>query len=298
MLDDTPIIADLIEDILPAESVHLFGGPSGAGKTRWLFQRMLDLCEGKDILDHKVPKPLTVGYVALDRPIKSILKTFKALGIDPDHPNFTIVSCATKSLTLVQIPALFDTIPDLILLDGIPTLLPSGDINKYHEVASFLKLCQKICEQYHTTIIGILHATKTKENERYLNPRQRIAGSVAWAAYSETIFVLEPIKPENSNDKRRTLWVLPRNSAEFTVDYTFNSQGQLVELKLQEEQDKYSILLQLIPTDKSITRDHILDLAFNLGIGRAQCDAWLAKTLEDGSIFKPEYGRYQRRKPN
>src|SRR4030095_11825091 len=153
------------------------------------------------------------------------------------------------------------------------------------------------CEQYNTTIIGILHSTKTKENERYLNPRQRIAGSVAWAAYSETILLLEPIKPENSNDHRRTLWVLPRNAAEFTVDYTFNENGQLVELAIQEEQDKYEILLQLIPVDNAITRDHILDLALNLGIGKTKCDAWLAQCLENGRLTKPSRGNYQRVKP-
>src|SRR4030095_5534108 len=104
------------------------------------------------------------------------------------------------------------------------------------------------------------------------NPRQRIAGSVAWAAYSETILLLEPIKPENSNDHRRTLWVLPRNAAEFTMDYTFNDKGQLVELSVVEQEDCFYLLLHQIPTNLMYNRDQIIAMAFKLGIGRSKCD--------------------------
>jgi hypothetical protein len=144
----------------------------------------------------------------------------------------------------------------------------------------------------------VLHCAKTKENERYLNPRQRISGSVAWAAFSETIFLLEPIKPDNPHDDRSTLTVLPRNAKKFVKDFTFNDRGQLIECSIQEEQDKYNILLSLIPTDQPLTRDHILDLAFNLGISRASCDNWLKDCLENGTIHKPEYGKYCRTRPN
>lgn len=288
----------LIDKIMPVRSVHLFGGPSGAGKSRMLFQWFKDLALGNPIIGLTVPKPVRIGYVCLDRTDESVLETMECLDINPsDVPNFEFISCADRIVTFAQIPHLFTQLPELIVVDGIPVLLPSGDINKYTEVANFMRHGIKLCKQYDTTFMGVLHCAKTKENERYLNPRQRISGSVAWAAFSETIFLLEPIKPESRDDDRSTLTVLPRNAKKIVKDFVFNDKGQLIEYQVQEEQDKYNILMQLIPCDHAITRDHILDLAFNLGIARAQVDTWLKQCLEDGTLTKPEYGKYQRRKP-
>jgi hypothetical protein len=94
-------------------------------------------------------------------------------------------------------------------------------------VASFCRGIVAFCIQQNVTVLGIHHTAKTKEHERYLNPRQRLNGSGSWPGFSETIFDLEPTKPDDPNVQTRELAVLPRNSREFLTTYEFRD-GLLV----------------------------------------------------------------------
>jgi hypothetical protein len=86
----------------------------------------------------------------------------------------------------------------------------SGATNDYRSVADFLANLTSLCVREDITIIGVMHSPKMKEDEAYGNPRQRISGSVAWAAYCETVVLVEPVSPDDPNSPRRLL-ILPRN---------------------------------------------------------------------------------------
>lgn len=282
----------LIDDILPANEVHLIGGPSGAGKTRLLFQWLIDWQSKQVVLEHGcAPFPETM-YLACDRSPASIKRTMKSFKeMDWDRLKWASIRGkkeAWKSLHL-NYPSI-----KFFIIDGIASMTPNGLINDYCTVQEYLCALGDYCTEYGITILGVVHSSKTKQNEKYLNPRQRIAGSVAWAAFSETVFNLEPCNPDNANDKRRDLYVCPRNSAEYAVKLEMNGEGRLIEcfdIELDECSDPESVVYEAIKQGLSARRDIVRAVAKH-GVSRASCDNALASLLSKKSIMSPKYGKY------
>src|SRR5581483_4606796 len=98
----------------------------------------------------------------------------------------------------------------MFVSEGIQTKTPEGKVNDLKVTAQFMRGLGEFCEQRGVTIIGTAHVSKTREGERFLNPRQRIAGSVSWAGYSSTVVVIEEKDPESTGDAR-TISILRRN---------------------------------------------------------------------------------------
>src|SRR5690242_1448332 len=73
----------LIDRILPVHEVHILGGPSGAGKTRWLFQMLQEWKAGNSVLGY-ASNPVPYAYVSTDRSRESVKRTCEDLGIDPN----------------------------------------------------------------------------------------------------------------------------------------------------------------------------------------------------------------------
>lgn len=280
----------LIDKILPAHEVHLFGGPSGAGKTRMLFQWLQEWQSKSSVMGFPAKKQPKLGYVAMDRTEPSVRET-----MDSIFRQFPIVMEWRSLVGLANLSAEILVKGyadfDLLIIDGIASMVPDGKIIDYRVVAQFLASLSAACQKYDTTLLGILHSTKTKENETFLNPRQRIAGSVAWAAYSETIFMLDPIKPDNPEECQRKLFVLPRNAGEFTKLFRFNPSGRLEEVLDAGLMESEQVVLGIIRTGTSDRRE-IVQLASQLGISRPSVDRVLRHLLELGLIHKSGRGEY------
>src|SRR5574337_1032951 len=72
----------LIDSILPVQQVHLVAGPTGAGKTTWLLQTLLDWHRGKPVLGF-CSHPCRWAYIAADRTAQDALMTVMRMGIGP-----------------------------------------------------------------------------------------------------------------------------------------------------------------------------------------------------------------------
>jgi len=281
----------LWENILPSNTIHLLGGPSGAGKTRLLMGWLKEWQDKGTVMGMASPK-CRIAYTAMDRVADSIRETLQDFG---DLSNsLTWRSMIGRGFGDIKI--LLDDFPgvDLLIVDGIGTLVPDGKIIDYGVVARFLTRMNLLCAQAKMTILGILHTAKTKENEKYINPRQRIAGSVAWAAYAETIFLLDPLNPDQASSSNiRRLWVLPRNKKEFTTDYRFDQNGVLTaesSTEIETWDSREEAILAAIGGGSD--RQDIVRNCFVYGISSAAVDRGLKKLLELGVIQRLSTGFY------
>jgi hypothetical protein len=278
----------LIASILPAFECHLLGGPSGAGKTRWIFQILIEWQNYQTVMGFQaVPFPKTM-YLAYDRSEASVgetLSSFPELSI-PYH------SLRNKKTKLDQLHSAY---PDtqLFIIDGLATLLPGGRISDYEDVYTFLCWIGDICTSQHITIIGILHASKTKEGESYRNPRQRIAGSVAWAAYSETVFLIEPINPDEPEDCKRRLFICPRNSKEISLDMVMSNTGHLLVEGDQNIEDDEIIILETLRSKGVMQLGQLVQNLVKLDISPKTVERRLKSMLEKKLVDKPKYGYYR-----
>jgi len=282
----------LIEEVLPENELHIFAGPSGAGKTRLLFQGLQEWQQSGTFLGFKCkPFPETL-YLACDRSKASVeetLSSFPAMRLDWD---------SIRGQGITSLNTLKSDHPKVkfLIIDGIATLVPDGKVNEYGAVATFLCTLGKFCTANRITILGIGHSAKTKETERYSNPRQRILGSVAWAAYAETIFNLEPIKPDDPTQSARRLFIGPRNHREHIINLEMKD-GILIPVfnPIIEEAITFSknesIIYGIVSTaPEPIERQTVVVEGEKLGLSRSTTDRCLTSLVLKRVLRREQYG--------
>ena len=280
---------------MPSGQVHLIGGPSGAGKTRLVFQLYKTLQTGADFLGHGT-HPVKWAYVAGDRPARSVEETMGMMGVS--FPVFSLVDrdLIGADVMNVVIPSLtkfYDERPDFIFIDGFTPMCPDGETNKYLPVAKWLGGIQRYCAKRDVTILGSCHTTKVKEGEKFLNPRQRILGSVAWASFVESIIMIEP---DVKDEDKRHVNLLPRNGRGEHYVMTFDEFGFLKEpdtISQAGDVTEFIMndLIKLQPGD-TLKYQIIVGMAAEKGIRKRSLDRWLAGLVENGRVAREKRGEY------
>lgn len=167
-----PVPEYLIDKILPSQEIHLLGGPSGAGKTRFLFHTLLQWQAGLPILGYK-SRPVPWVYVASDRSEQSVYRTLDDLGIE--HTRIPIIPAWDEQLTLNQILGeAGERQAKLVVIEGFGGFVEPPAVN--HQVRSYLSAAQRAARSDSMTIIGVMESPKMKPRDKYENPRQRISG--------------------------------------------------------------------------------------------------------------------------
>jgi AAA domain len=294
----------LIENILPSGEVHLLGGPSGAGKTTWLFQILKDQWkpEGK-ILGHLV-HPVPFMYVAADRSKKGVERTMKRAGVTPGSiPFISLVDYPNIASPVDLANAILEQHPDtkLIFIDGVMRLMPtrrdSATDGGFAHVSKFLIALCKLCVEKDLTIVLIVHSPKQKEDSRYTNPRERVMGSAAWAAFTETVILVEPFLPVSRETADcRTMICLPRNSAAIFLDLEFNVDGRLVERSEGLDTILIEQFLGKVTAGGTFTTDQF-ESALARSMARSTIFMWLKRLESQGTITKISRGVYRRNLP-
>jgi hypothetical protein len=292
----------IIADLFPVRRVHLLVGPSGAGKTRWLFPMISDWLASKQIFERN-SYPLPCGYLACDRPAEAAKETLSALALPNMSPdNFPIKSMMDldKEFHYDCLPTMFSPHVRVIFVEALAALLPNGKINDYHSVLKFFKALYKICTRSNLTIIGSVHQPKMREDESFSHPRDKVLGSVAWAACSDTVILIEPDNPRNTQSTRRRMTVLPRNESHFEYTLDFNDLGHL--LPIGGDAASYAFLMEQELTklsfDDSIETASIHEWGAKHAIPRRTVEFWIKSQLELGTIERIRKGVYKRIRSN
>ncbi len=286
----------IIAEILPAREVHLLGGPSGAGKTTLLFQLIAEGIRNGTPVFGKETQPVSMCYAACDRSHASIKRTLKRIGVENQIPYFSIHKTKHIRTLLAVINEARKLVPGvrLLFIDALGVLVPEGKINDYKIVGDFLTDATTLCESMDITIIGLVHSPKSKEGERYLNPRQRVMGTVAWGGFCETVILIEPT--EEGDD--RVVQVLPRNAEDTVFNYAFDG-GILKEVSpdglVYDLLDRE--LMPKIKPDTPMSRLEIVELVSQLGIkcSMKSIERWLKAKVTDGILEKIARGQYRRK---
>jgi AAA domain len=223
----------LIESWLPSCETSLFGGPSGSGKSRLLFDTLLRWQKGETVFG-KRSNPVPWVYISADRSKESVHRTLHSMGIDPED----IPLLPAWDMSLDDTGYLLDEIQKrqvgLAVVESFGSFVSPPGNSKC--VKQFMLRCGRFMRDTGTTILGVMESPKLKPFERYEIARQRISGAAGWGHYSETIFLLEPTDLKNAEDPRRTLHICPRNGAAEILEMTFTNTGHLETLK---NYDKY-----------------------------------------------------------
>ena len=190
----------LVDDILPANQLHLFAGASGAGKTTLALQYMRKLLDGSPWFGHAVHPPKSFAFVCCDRQAAEYEDKFEKLRVKPfpihslvENPTFDPLTLATAKGRTDAFPKVWEAVgcPELLVMDPISPFLPS-DLRDYHAVASSLLWFTRFCIRHNITIWAHHHAGKLRMDAQFARAQDRINGSGALLGYSGTqIFITD-----------------------------------------------------------------------------------------------------------
>lgn len=281
----------VVDDVLPVNEISLMGGPSGSGKTTLMLQIIDDIQNEREVF-RKSSHPRRYVYISCDRSRDSIDRTLERLDLAGKIEPIIALPQLSRHNALER---LLDEIPDgteLVFVEGFGLLVPDGEANDYYTVAKFLSGSVKLCKQRGITILGTVHTSKTRARDLIFNRRERILGSVAWAAYSETIIFVEPADQLNVKNVDRRVFVLPRNAPSEYFDYCFDEGGRLVlaieRLRREFLNEKFDPLSE----KAEITRQEILAWAHEGGMSDRTAEYWITDAISNGELMKKKRGVY------
>ncbi len=197
----------VVDDILPANQIHLFAGASGAGKTTLALQYMRHLLDGVPWFNHPVHPPKSFAYVACDRQGAEYEDKFEKLRIKPfpihslvEDPKFDPLQLSSPKGRMDAFPAVWEACgrPHFFVLDPISPFLPS-DLKDYHAVASALLWFTRFCIKNDVTIWAHHHAGKLRMDGQFARAQDRINGSGALLGYSGTqVFITDAAEVQDA----------------------------------------------------------------------------------------------------
>lgn len=289
----------LVDTILPRGEVHLLAGPTWVGKTRFLLPLIANWARGEDVFGKKsYPGPYV--YAACDRTMTSIERTLEGLGLLGEiGPIINRVN--TKPLgglhpenLLTEGLISLDT--KLLVIEGLARLVPKGKLIDYNVVGEFLEVLTEFCQDYNMTIIGTVHATKVKKGQEIVNPRERILGSTAWGAYSDTIMILDSVEGADPKDNRRILYLYPRNAPGEKHLYTFDEKGRLIRSgQVTEDLSGLDMALVGYGPGIGIPTHMIVEWGEGLGMSRSTVMRWIKDRVDEGVIERMGKGMYTKK---
>jgi hypothetical protein len=286
----TRSIKYLAEPIFPTNEIHLWSGSTGVGKSALLLQTIADWRDGKPVFGCK-PFPAPFCFIACERPLDSTLQTLDRLGIPADD-RFPVVSSFDKGMCLLDqaVDLARDTNPSakVLFLDGVTEFL-KNDPNRASTISEFFLQASSLSRRHSITFVLVTCAAKVKEGERYLSPRQRISGSLAWGAKASTVVVIEAERPDDPSDPRRKVHVLPVNSHPRLFHYSLDPRtGAFVIAPADiENPTEFEEILFARPKGSFITLTEIIGICELLDLSPATMYRYLRNLVTEGKLDKP-----------
>jgi hypothetical protein len=291
--------SDEQEGLFPSGEVSLIAGPSGAGKTTWLLQFILSLKRGERFFGRETnPKPYV--FLCYDRSIDGLKRTCRRMRISLKDLNPLRPTDEEAKLSLVQLleeavkkPKFKDT--KVFFIEGLDMLVPQGKTGDLTTVSKFLDSLQRLASRHALTIIGSVGSPKTKPNEKYQSPRDRIFGSVGWGRKVETIIYLE--QDTNQPDSLRQLWILPRNGKEEKHVFRWE-RGRLIETDTQGRVTAEQRVVRWMEANIRPGEEFQLkQVASALNCSDSTAQSALDKLVKEERVEKPRRGHYRRPVP-
>jgi hypothetical protein len=286
--------------VMPTGRVHLFCGPSGAGKTTCLFQMIVEMQRGGKWLGYQTQwHPL--AYIAFDREEEETHETMTRIGLDPRsvpqfYPKVQLPEQGKPTDDRMEqiISAVRTRYPEakVLVFDAFFILAAHGQINNYLYMAEWLQRARKLCKELDITIIGIAHSPKEREGHKITSPRQKIQGSVAGGGFTSCTVVVDFAGTADEN--KRLIYVLPRNAPDEKFEMIQDERGRLV-ADTKSLQDKLDYLMGFfggLPRGGSRSTAEICVHMEKVKISRPTVMRYLGVLMADGMVLRVKQGHY------
>jgi hypothetical protein len=212
-------------------SVHMVGGSSGAGKSRFMIPLLDSQEKGERCLGH-TSHSLSYLMLLADRGKRALIRTLKSLNSEGATRNSAALPSGTGLKAVLNIQRAIearDVTPAIVFVEGADMLV--DDPNSMPDVSALMKGLERIAEHYHIAFILTVGSRKLMQKEAFAAKRDSLFGSTAWARNGETVVIVEGSDPSTE----RRVFVMSRNgkSELFHMEFV---KGRFVEREEQPEE--------------------------------------------------------------
>jgi hypothetical protein len=312
----------LIDPLLPAHSVHLLAGASGAGKTTLAAQMLRWLHDGAPVFGYPSRPPAGFAVITADRGWNANVHWFRAVGLADiphysfhDDMSFRWERLAQPRLWLPTLKAALDGTlcgrpgwipPDsLVLIDPLTGFL-GGNLMDYHQVFRALGELDQYCLRHRLTVLGTAHAGKQRAKElQYVRPQDRVLGTTALLGCTETVFYLATLQ-EASEPYSELFW-MPRLAPQGSVRLIRSADTGLFEVSTEQSkeeraaarhEEKLKEFLDLFVEPEGTPIGVLLKRALKTGLSPATVYRRICELAGDGRILNVRRGVWKRVQPN
>ena len=219
---------DPIPGVIPFGTLVVVAGASGAGKTILLAEWVQRMRTGKTICGHPTNPQRDYYVIAADRDWSTYHKAYSSAGypqvkryVLAEDPEFDPQSWGRKKTAFTLFErciAKLNPIPgSWVHVDPVAPLFIQGSQNDARDVALSLHWYRKIAKKYQITLVLFANVGKQKAEDTYRRAQDRIAGSGAFVAYSDT-----QISIEQDEDGVMSMQWTPRSAPAEAHQFKFN----------------------------------------------------------------------------
>lgn len=299
---------DPIPGVIPFGSLCVVAGASGAGKTILFADWLARMRDSKRICGHPT-NPSTAYYVlAADRDWSTYHKAYSAAGF-PDvqryvlasDPDFNPQNWGRKSSAFTLFEDCLKKLAPIpgswVNVDPVAPLFIQGNQNDARDVALSLHWFRKMAEKYQITLALFANVGKQRQEDTYRRAQDRIAGSGAFVAYSDT-----QISVEQDDAGVMTMRWTPRSAPPEEHQFTFDQATRLFVphtssaiIEGETLPTHLARVFELVPTD-GILKHHLVKLATEkLTLKKSVVYKHLKSLLGAGILVSDTNGKIQRK---
>jgi len=301
---------DPIPGVIPFGSLTVVAGASGAGKTILMAECMQRMRDGRTFCGHPTNPSVEYYVIAADRDWSTYAQAYGAAGFPTikryvlaEDPDFDPRSWGRKqsAFTLFEdcLKRLDPQPGSIVFVDPTAPLFIQGNQNDARDVALSLHWFRRLARQYQITLVLFANVGKQKAEDVYRRAQDRIAGSGAFVAYSDT-----QISVDQDVDGVVTVQLTPRNGAPEEHQFKFNIETKLfapyqdVPQPTADMPKHLQATYLMVPTegggqngDGSITSpDLVRRLCEGGSVKRAMAFRHIQQLLEKGYLNRSELG--------
>ena len=297
-----PISRFVVDTILPANRLHLIGGPAHSGKSTLMFRIIADWTANLKVFGYE-SHPAPFCFVTCNSNVDDCLQIAGRTGLDTSKLNVisTIDHDGIKNYADVVYQARqLEPKVKVIFLDGIFGISESSGLDN-KVVREFLTTLLRQLRETDTTLIATGRCAKPKENRSTMRSIDRFLGATVWTELAHTYIAIEQRSLNKPKDDRRVVSVMPKNTAPFNLSYRFTDTGNLVEVSEDPAADSanrvqsLSDMISGYSDGEELTTADLLELCSTLGVvARSTMMKYIAVLVHRGELEDAGYGRYRR----
>lgn len=305
------LFPDPIPGIMPFGTLTVFAGAAGAGKTTMIADWVGRWRTGRTIWYRPTNPPTDFAVISMDRAWNTNQQIFAKAGY-PDIPHYALAEDDHFDHAELMKPYdalnLFHRLLDVcyngvppppgahVIVDPAVPLLIAGNPNAARDVARSLLGFTREAKQRQITLTALAHFGKQSGDNttRYTRPQDRIAGSGAFAGFSDTQMYLCAAEPPEQ-PYQLFGWV-PRLAPPDEFPCVFDpATGLFIPYDLvKEDLTSGNVFECLVETGPS-TLAEIKQTAFDkFGYSAATVKRSIQKLTRDGRVVRLRHGVYTR----